>query len=206
MNQASASVSVSPQEVVKLRGMTGAGFLDCKKALAESAGNVEKAKDILRSKGLAGAASKSDRVTSQGCVSSYVHHSGKVGVLLELNCETDFVAKTPDFQELAKELALQIAAAKPRWVRQEDVPKDVLEKEREIYRGQAATLGKPAGATQMIVEGKLSKFFSDFCLVEQASIRDTSGKTKISGQIAQAIAKLGENIAVCRFVRFEVGE
>lgn len=206
MSQISANFSVSPQDVARLRQMTGAGFLDCKKALAECGGDMDKAKDLLRTKGLAGASAKAVRATSEGRLASYVHHSGKVGVLLELNCETDFVAKTPEFQELAKELALQVAAAKPRWVKREEVPADVMEKEKEIYRQQAATLGKPAAATEKIVEGKLSKFYSDFCLMEQVSIRDTSGKTKVSDQVTQAVAKLGENITVRRFSRFEVGE
>ncbi|MBI4667592.1 MAG: translation elongation factor Ts [Elusimicrobia bacterium] len=201
--------AVSAQDVSKLRAKCGAGFLDCKKALEESGGDSEKAFEILRTKGRAGAAQKTFRKAAEGIVASYLHHSGKVGVLLELNCETDFVAKSPEFQNLARELTFQIAAASPhcpRWIRREDVSADVLEKEKQIYRQQAAELGKPPQAADKIVEGKLAKYYSDFCLLEQPSIRDSSGKTKTGNLITETIAKLGENIVIRRFVRFQVGE
>ncbi|MBI2070129.1 MAG: translation elongation factor Ts [Elusimicrobia bacterium] len=200
------SAPISAEQVAKLREKTGAGFMDCKKALAETNGDFEKAVEVLRKKGLASAAQRAGRTAADGLVGTYVHHSGKVGVMLELNCETDFVAKSTDFQELTKELALQIAAANPRWLRREDVPVAILEKEKEIYRQQAAATGKPAAALDKIVEGKLNKFYSDFCLLEQLSVRDSSGKTKVGDLIARVIAKVGENVVLKRFARFQVGE
>ena len=180
--------------------------MDCKRALEENQGDIDKALETLRKKGLAGAANRAGRTTQEGTVCSYVHHGGKVGVLVEVNCETDFVARTPEFQNLAKEVALQIAAAAPTWVRIEDVPAATLAKEKEIYVQQAAQSGKPAAALPKIVEGKLTKFYNDFCLLEQAHIRDTSGKTKVKDVIALAIADMKENITIRRFVRFQVGE
>jgi elongation factor Ts len=194
-----------PAELVKkLRDMTGAGMMECKAALGEAGGDVEKARDLLRTRGLAQAAKKAGRSTSEGQIGAYIHQGGKIGVLVELNCESDFVARTDDFQTLLKELALQVAAANPVYVRREDVPADVLERERAIYRAQMADSGKPANVIDKIIEGKLGAFYEQVCLVDQAYIRDP--KQKIGPMIQAAIAKLGENIGVARIVRFKVGE
>ena len=191
----------------ELREKTGAGFMDCKKALAEVSGNLEQAVRWLREKGLAAAAKKAGRATSEGLVGTYLHAGGRIGVLVEVNCETDFVAKTPDFQNLVKELAMQVAAASPalpRYVRREDVPAEVVEQEREIYRVQAKTSGKPEKLVEKIAEGKVDKFLSDVCLLEQPFIRDPEKTVK--DVVSEAIAKLGENINVRRFARFQLGE
>lgn len=201
-----ATINLDHQLVLDLRAKTGAGFLDCQKVLRETNGDLTKAVEILRKKGLATAASKMGRVTKEGVIYAYIHHGGKIGVMIELNCETDFVARTEDFQNLAKELAMQVAAANPRWVRKEDVPGDIVTKEKEIYAEQAKASGKPPQAIEKMLEGKLQKFYSETCLVEQASVRDTSGKTKVSDTVAQVSAKVGENIIVRRFSRFQVGE
>ena len=194
-----------PASLVKqLRDMTGAGMMECKAALQEAQGNLEEAQTILRKRGLAQAAKKSGRSTSEGLIGSYIHAGGKIGVLVELNCESDFVARTEDFQNLLKELALQVAAASPQYARREDVPAEILERERSIYRAQMENSGKPANVIEKIVEGKLSSFYEQFVLVDQPSIRDP--KVKVSQLIQAAIAKLGENIGVARFVRFKVGE
>jgi elongation factor Ts len=190
--------------VKRLREKTGAGMMECKAALTEAEGNEEKAIELLRKKGLASAAKRAGRATSNGVVGSYIHMGGKVGVLVEVNCETDFVARTEDFQTLVKELSLHIAAADPKYVRREDVPADVLEKEREIYRAQFADSGKPANVVEKIVEGKLGSFYSQTVLIDQPSVRDPN--VSISQLIAQASAKTGENITVSRFARFKVGE
>jgi len=179
-------------------------MMECKSALVESGGNEEKAVELLRKKGLASAAKRAGRTTSNGIVGSYIHMGGKVGVLVEVNCETDFVARTEAFQGLVKELALHIAAAEPKYVRREDVPADVLEKEREIYRAQFADSGKPANVVEKIVDGKLGSFYSQVVLLDQPSVRDQS--VTISQMIADASAKTGENIGVSRFARFKVGE
>ena len=189
--------------VKQLRDLTGTGMMECKAALQEAGGNIDEAVTILRKRGLAQASKKSGRSTGEGLIGSYIHAGGKIGVLVELNCESDFVARTEDFQTLLKEIALQVAAANPTYVRREDVPADVLERERAIYRGQMESSGKPAPVIEKIIEGKLGSFYEQNVLVDQASIRDP--KTTVSQLIKAAIAKLGENIAVARFVRFRVG-
>lgn len=190
--------------VKELREKTGAGFLDCKKALAETGGNLEKAVDYLRQKGLAAAAKKADRVAADGAVGAYVHPGGKIGVLVEINCQTDFVARTTEFQTLLKDMAMQIAAASPRYVKREDVSVDEIEKEREIYRGQALESGKPEKVVEKIVEGKMERFYSEVCLLEQAFIKDPD--RKVSDTINDAITRLGEKIEVRRFSRYHLGE
>ncbi len=197
-----ATVTITAEQVKQLRDKTGAGMMECKAALTEAGGEQEKAVDILRKKGLASAAKRAGRATSNGVVGSYIHMGGKVGVLVEVNCETDFVARTEDFQGLVKELALHIAAADPRYVRREEVPADLLEK--EIYRAQFADSGKPPAVVEKIVEGKLGSFYSQIVLIDQPSVRDPN--VTVSQLIAQASAKTGENITVSRFARFKVGE
>ena len=196
--------TITADQVKQLRDKTGAGMMECKAALTEADGDQDKAVELLRKKGLASAAKRAGRATSNGVVGSYIHMGGKVGVLVEVNCETDFVARTDDFQTLVKELALHIAAADPRYVRREDVPADVLDKEKEIYRAQFADSGKPAPVVEKIVEGKLGSYYSQVVLVDQPSVRDPN--VTVSQLIAQASAKTGENIAVSRFARFKVGE
>jgi len=194
-----------PASLVKsLRDQTGAGMMECKSALLEAKGNIEEATTILRKRGLAQAAKKLGRSTSEGLIGSYIHAGGKIGVLVELNCESDFVARTDDFQNLLREVALQVAAANPTYVKREDVPADVLERERDIYRAQMAESGKPAAVIEKIIEGKLGAFYEQTVLVDQASIRDP--KTTVNQLLQAAIAKLGENISVARFVRFKVGD
>ncbi len=200
-------MEIRAEAVKELREKTGAGFMDCKKALAEVSGDLEQAVRWLREKGLAAAAKKAGRMTSEGLVGTYLHAGGRIGVLVEVNCETDFVAKTPDFQNLVKELAMQVAAASPalpRYVRREDVPAEVVEQEREIYRAQAQSSGKPEKVIEKIAEGKVDKFLSDVCLLEQPFIRDPEKTVK--DVVSEAIAKLGENINVRRFARFQLGE
>jgi len=193
---------ISAEMVRKLREETGAGMMDCKIALVEGAGDFEKSKDILRKKGLASAAKKAGRATSEGMVGTYIHPGAKIGVLVEVDCETDFVAKTPDFQTLVKEIAMHIAAANPLYVSKEEVPGQVLEKEREIYKAQAA--GKPAPVQEKIAEGKLKQYLSEVCLLEQPFVREND---KTVGQLIQEkIALIKENIVVRRFARFKVGE
>ncbi|MCX8070016.1 MAG: translation elongation factor Ts [Thermodesulfovibrionales bacterium] len=196
-------MSVSAEKVKELRETTGAGMMDCKKALQESQGDLQKAIDILRQKGLAAAQKKSSRSASEGVIGSYIHMD-KIGVLVEINCETDFVARTEDFRELVKDVAMHIAAANPLYLSREAVPNEVIEKEKEIYRSQIT--GKPANVIDKIVEGKLEKFFSDMCLMDQIFIKDTEQKLKISDLVTQKIAKLGENIVIRRFARFQIGE
>ena len=195
---------ITAAQVKRLRDKTGAGMMECKAALQEADGNEEKAIELLRKKGLASAAKRAGRATANGVVGSYIHMGGKVGVLVEVNCETDFVARTDDFQTLVKELALHIAAADPKFVRREDVPAELLEKEKEIYRAQFASSGKPANVVEKIVEGKLGSFYSQIVLLDQPSVRDPD--VTISQLVAQAAAKTGENITVGRFARFKVGE
>lgn len=197
-------MEISAQMVKELRERTGAGMMDCKAALAEANGDMEKAIEILRKKGLAKAARKAGRETKEGLIISYVHHNGKIGVLLELNCETDFVARTDEFKELGNKIAMHIAAMAPRWVKREDVPADVIEKEKEIYREQLKDSGKPAQVIEKIIEGKLESFYQDNCLLEQKYALDQT--ITIKDMIQQAIAKIGENIQVSRFVRMQVGE
>jgi elongation factor Ts len=194
-----------PASLVKtLRDRTGAGMMECKAALKEANGDIEEATTILRKRGLAQAAKKVGRSTSEGVIGSYIHMGGKIGVLVEVNCESDFVARTDDFQNLVKEIALQIAAANPTYARREDVPAAVLERERGIYRAQMENSGKPAPVIEKIVEGKLGSFYEQTVLVDQPSIREP--KTTVSQLIQATVAKLGENISVPRFVRFRVGD
>jgi elongation factor Ts len=195
---------ISATLVKQLRDRTGAGMMECKAALQEANGDIEAATIILRKRGLAQAAKKSGRSTNVGLVGSYIHMGGRIGVLVELNCESDFVARTDDFQTLLKELSLQVAAARPQYARREDVPSDILDRERSIYRAQMADSGKPPQVIDKIVEGKLNSFYEQIVLVDQPSIRDP--KTTVGQIIQAAIAKLGENVSVARFIRFEVGE
>jgi elongation factor Ts len=190
--------------VKELREKTTAGMMDCKKALAENGGDLAKAEEWLRKKGLSKAGSKAGRVTAEGAVGSYIHMGGKIGVLVEVNCETDFVARTPEFQALVKDVAMHVAALSPRWTRREEVPAELLEKEKEIYRTQCKESGKPEKAWDKIVEGKLDAFLGDFCLVEQKFAKD---QTKTVKQICdELISKTGENIQIRRFSRFQLGE
>lgn len=198
------SGAVGATQVRELREKTGAGMMDCKKALAESGGDFEKAVVYLREKGLAAAAKRSARAASEGQVGSYIHAGGKIGVLVEVNCETDFVARTPQFQTLVKDLAMQVAAANPRFVRREDVAHEVIESERSIYRVQAGESGKPAPVIEKIVDGKVEKFFADVCLLEQPFIKEP--QRTVGQLVTDAIAQLGENIVVRRFARFQLGE
>ncbi|HXG51947.1 MAG TPA: translation elongation factor Ts [candidate division Zixibacteria bacterium] len=197
-------MEVSAATVKELREKTGAGIMDCKKALAESGGDLEKAVEYLRQKGLAAAAKKAANVAADGAIGAYVHPGGKIGVLVELNCQTDFVARTAEFQNLLKDIAMQIAAANPRYIRPEDVPAEEVESERAIYRRQALESGKPEKVVEKIVEGKLERFYSEVCLLEQAYIKDPD--KKVSDVLAEAIARLGENIQVRRFARYHLGE
>src|SRR5688572_23116149 len=190
--------------VKKLRDLTGAGMMECKAALTEADGNIEEATTILRKRGLAQATKKAGRSTNEGLIGSYIHMGGKLGVLVEVNCESDFVARTDDFQNLAREIAMHIAAANPQYVRREDVPPDVLEHEKGIYRGQMEGQNKPPQVIDKIVEGKLASFYEQVCLLDQPSIRDP--KVTVAQAVQAAIAKLGENISVARFVRFKLGE
>jgi elongation factor Ts len=196
----------SAEQVKELRERTGAGVMDCKAALEAAKGDMQGAIEHLRKKGLADAAKKAHREAKDGVVASYIHPGSKIGVLVEVNCETDFVARTDDFQQLVKDLAMQVAAANPSYVSREDVPGAVVEKEREIYRQQMADQKKPAAVLDKIVEGKLEKFYAESCLMEQPFIRDASGKTRLKDMVDQATAKMGERIVVKRFARFQVGE
>ena len=194
-----------PASLVKtLRDRTGAGMMECKAALQEADGNIEEATLILRKRGLAQAAKKTGRATSEGLIGSYIHMGGKIGVLVELNCESDFVARTDDFQNLLRELSLQIAAANPQYVSRDQVPADIIERERGVYRAQMENSGKPPQVIEKIIDGKLGSFYEQVCLVDQPSIRDP--KQTVGAMLQAAIAKLGENISVARFVRFKVGE
>ena len=197
-------MEISASVVKELRERTGAGMMDCKSALAEVGGDMEKAIDFLREKGLAKAAKKATREASDGKVFSYIHTNSKIGVLLEINSETDFVAKTDEFIALGHEISMQIAAAAPQYLKPEDVPQDVLDREKEIYRQQALDEGKPEKLVDRIAEGKVQKFFETSCLLEQPYIRDQDKKVK--DLIVACIAKLGENIVVRRFARFAIGE
>jgi elongation factor Ts len=199
-----ATTAITADQVKQLRDKTGAGMMECKAALADANGNMEDAITVLRKRGLAQAAKRAGRATAQGTIGSYIHMGGKIGVLVEVNCESDFVARTEDFQNLVKEVAMHIAAADPKWVRREDVPADAIEKEKSIYRAQMENTGKPASVLDKIIEGKLGSFYSQFVLLDQPSIRDNN--VSISQLIAQASAKTGENIQVTRFVRFRVGD
>lgn len=201
------SQAITADLVRRLREQTGAGIMDCKEALVEADGDFERARDILRAKGLASAQKRSGRQASEGLVDSYIHPGGRIGVLLEVNCETDFVARTEQFQSLVHDLALQIAGTSPRWVRREDVPEAELARERAIYREQSLNEGKAEDRIEQIVEGRLRKFYEAFCLYDQAWLRDEGSKgRKVSEVIQEVIAATRENITVSRFVRFELGE
>ncbi|MBI4590961.1 MAG: translation elongation factor Ts [Candidatus Rokubacteria bacterium] len=192
--------------VKKLRELTGAGVMDCKAALEASAGNLEKSIEFLRKKGLADAAKKAHRTAREGLVGAYIHPGGKIGVLVEVNCETDFVARTEKFQQLVKDLAMQVAAASPAYVSREEVPGALVEKEREIYRQQMADAKRPPQVLDKIVEGKLEKFYAEQCLLDQPFIKDAAGKTKVKDLVGQVSAQVGEHVVVRRFSRFQVGE
>jgi len=197
-------MEVSVSAVKELRERTGAGMMDCKKALAESGGDVQGAVDYLRQKGLAAAAKKAARMAADGAVGAYVHPGGKIGVLVEINCETDFVARTAEFQALLKDIAMQVAAANPRVIRREEVSAAEVETERAIYRQQALDTGKPEKVIDKIVEGKIERFYSEVCLLEQSFIKDPD--KNISNVINDAVARLGENIQIRRFARYHLGE
>jgi len=197
-------VEISASSVKELREKTGAGMMDCKKALGECGGDVQKAIDYLRQKGLAAAAKKADRVAADGAVGAYVHPGGKIGVLVEINCETDFVARTAEFQMLVKDIAMQVAAANPQYVRREEVSPQDLDKEKSIYRQQALETGKPEKVVDKIVDGKIERFYSEVCLLEQAFIKDPD--KKVGDVVNDAVARLGENIQIRRFARYHLGE
>jgi elongation factor Ts len=196
--------TITADLVKQLRDKTGAGMMECKAALAEANGSLEEATTLLRKRGLAQAAKRAGRATAQGLIGSYIHMGGKIGVLVEVNCETDFVARTEAFQNLVKEVAMHIAAADPKWVRREDVPGQAIEKEKSIYRAQMEGAGKPAQVLDKIVDGKLNSFYSQFVLLEQPSIRDPN--VTVGQLVAETTAKTGENITIGRFTRFRVGE
>ncbi|KRE39871.1 elongation factor Ts [Paenibacillus sp. Soil522] len=197
-------MAVSASAVKELRERTGAGMLDCKKALDETNNDIEKAIAFLREKGLAAAANKAGRIATEGVVESYIHAGGRIGVIVEVNCETDFVAKTEQFRDFARDVAMQIAAANPKFVRREDVSSEELEKEREILKAQALNEGKPEKIVEKMVEGRISKYYEEFCLLEQSFIKDPD-KT-IATLLNEKISKIGENISIRRFVRYELGE
>ena len=197
-------MSVPANMVKELRERTGAGMMDCKKALAETGGNIEKAVDYLREKGLSAAAKKSGRIAAEGLVESYIHGAGRIGVLVEVNCETDFVAKTEEFKTFARDIAMQIAAARPEFVRREEVAAESIAREKEILRAQALNEGKPEKIVDKMVDGRIDKFFKEVCLLEQPFIKDPD-KT-VQQLLTEKIAKIGENINIRRFVRYELGE
>src|SRR5437868_11426022 len=196
--------NISAAQVKELRDKTGAPMMDCKQALTDAKGDLEGAVVLLRKKGIATAAKKAARVTSEGMVGHYIHAGGKIGVLVEVNCESDFVARTDDFQALVKDIAMHIAAADPKYVRKEDVTAADFDREKDIYRSQAAATGKPANVVEKIVEGKMGKFYEEVCLLEQPFIKDQT--ISVQQLIATKVGKLGENISVRRFARFKVGE
>ena len=196
--------AITTEMVKQLRDKTGAGMMDCKAALTEAGGDMDKAIEILRKKGLASAAKRAGRATNNGLIGHYIHMGGKVGVLVEVNCETDFVARTDDFQTLAKEVAMHIAAADPKFVRREEIPAALLDKEREIYRAQFAGSGKPANVIEKIVDGKLESYYAQVCLLDQPSVRDPD--VTVKQMVSAATAKTGENVTISRFARFKLGE
>lgn len=197
-------MSVTAAQVNELRKATGAGLMDCKKALTETGGDMEKAVDYLRKKGLAAASKKAGRAATEGLVGSYIHAGGKIGVLVEVNCETDFVAKNENFQNFVKDIAMHVAAAAPQYVSRDEVPADALEREKEIYRAKARETGKPENIIEKIIEGQINKFYADICLLEQAYVKD-SDKT-VQTYLNETIASIGENISVRRFARYVLGE
>jgi elongation factor Ts len=197
-------MATTTEMIKELRERTGAGMLDCKNALTEKDGDIEKAIEYLREKGLAAAAKKAGRIAAEGLCESYIHGVGRIGVLLEINCETDFVAKTDEFKSLAKDICMQIAASKPEYVRREDVPADVVEKEKEIFSAQALNEGKPANVVEKMIVGRIDKYYKEICLLEQPFIKNTD--VTIQDLLVEKISKIGENINVRRFVRYELGE
>lgn len=198
------TMNISAAQVKELRERSGAPMMDCKQALTEAKGDVEQALVVLRKKGVATAAKKATRVTSEGSVASYIHAGGKIGVLVEVNCESDFVARTDDFKDLIKDIAMHIAASDPKFVRKEDVTPEAFEREKEIYRAQAAATGKPAPVVEKIVEGKMAKFYEEVCLLDQPFVKEPG--ISVHQLIASRVGKLGENISVRRFARFKVGD
>jgi elongation factor Ts len=198
------TMNISAAQVKELREKTGAPMMDCKQALTEAKGDMDQAVVVLRKKGVSVAAKKATRVTSEGSVASYIHAGGKIGVLVEINCESDFVARTEDFKELVHDIAMHIAASDPKFVRKEDVTSEAYEREKDIFRARAIASGKPANIAEKMVEGKMGKFYEEVCLLEQPFIKDQT--VSIAQLIAAKIGKLGENIAVRRFARFKVGE
>ncbi len=197
-------MEITADKVKQLRERTGIGMMECKSALAECAGDMDKAIEVLRKRGHARAEAKASRAAKEGLVGSYIHLNGRIGVLIEVNCESDFVARNAEFQDLVKELAMQIAAAKPRYIASSDIPEDIVAKEKEIIRAQLGDMKKPPEILEKIVQGKLGKFFEEICLLDQPYIRDD--KVKVRDLIAQLVAKIGENIKVGRFARFEIGQ
>ncbi|NPV43013.1 MAG: translation elongation factor Ts [Firmicutes bacterium] len=195
---------ITATQVKELRERTGAGMMDCKKALVETKGDIEKAIEYLREKGLAAAAKKAGRITAEGIVDAYIHGGGRIGVLVEVNCETDFVARTDEFRRLVKDIAMQIAASNPKYVTRDEVPEEVVNKEKEILRTQALNEGKPEHIVDKMVEGRLEKFFNEICLLEQPFIKDPD--ITVEDMIKEHIATIGENISVRRFTRYEMGE
>jgi elongation factor Ts len=202
--ESTMATTITAAMVKDLRDQTGAGMMECKAALTEAGGNLDEAITLLRKRGLAKAAKRAGRTTAQGVIASYLHMGGRIGVLVEVNCESDFVARTEDFQNLVKEVAMHVAAADPRWVSREEVPADVIEKEKGIYRAQLEKEGKPAHVLDKIIEGKLGSFYAQFVLMDQPSIRDND--VTIGQIVAQTSAKTGENITIGRFTRYRVGE
>jgi elongation factor Ts len=199
-------MKITPEMVRELREITGAGMMDCKRALEESAGDMEQAQALLREKGLAAAAKRAGKVAAEGVVDAYIHMQGKLGVLIEVNCETDFVANTEEFRRLARDLAMQVAASDPWWISREDVPDEVLAQERKIYEAQAREQGKPDNVLDKIVEGKLAAFYKEQVLLDQLFFKDQEGKQTVAERIAEESAKMGEKIEVRRFARFVRGE
>jgi len=197
-------MEITTEEIRKLREKTGAGIMNCKEALKESKGDFDEAIKILRKKGIAAAEKKAGREAKEGLIGSYIHSNGKIGVLVEVNCETDFVARTDDFQELVKNISMHIAASDPKFIERDEVTEEILEKEREIYLEQAKNAGKPDNIAEKIVDGKMNKFYSEVCLVEQQYVRDTD--ITVRDYIARVIARVGENISVRRFARYSLGE
>lgn len=197
-------MAVSASAVKELREKTGAGMLDCKKALEAADGNIDKAVEVLREKGLAAAANKAGRIATEGVCESYIHAGGRIGVLVEINCETDFVAKTDQFKEFARDIAMHIAASSPKYVRREEVPADDIEKEKEILKAQALNEGKPEKIVEKMVEGRIGKYYEEYCLLEQSFVKDPD-KT-IAQLVNEKISTIGENISIRRFVRYELGE
>jgi elongation factor Ts len=206
MGESAGAMAVSAELVKRLREMTGAGYMDCKRALDETGGDLDKARVLLRERGHAAAAGRAGREASEGLVEAYIHGEGRVGVLIEVNCESDFVAMTKEFRTLARDLAIQVAGHNPRWVSREDAPEEELSQERKIYETQARDEGKPDNIIPRVVDGKLSAFLRERCLVEQPFFRDLEGKQTVGERIAEAAAQLKENIVVRRFVRFERGK